>query len=245
MSEANRRTSVDMKLLLVHHVAMMFLMVGGWALPLRVTLGAIAALWLVLPAIAIAHRVRSGWRWRGVGAGGILGAVGTVLLGSFFLGGAVASSRGVHPGLVPWLAAGAAILVFGCLSSLRLAYGKEEAFLADCGERDGEEAPAAAPREALWRRTVRGVYGTCFLAVWIAGVASFWPADDLLPGDRSVPTAERTEVITQGKRDVHVTPVERKAFEILGKVASRGIPVIVLAGFVLFPVLRKRTPEAT
>ena len=157
-----QRISFDMKLSYAFFLPMMFLFmasgVSGKGLPLPVLLGIPAALFVVLGLLSASHKIKHGWRWPGLTAGGVFGALMNILWGVVFLvfvAGIMLPGEerpwrqeGVpailkaswevlvkalsHPVLGPFLMFGAGIVVFNTLYALKFVVMYEDEFRKHC-----------------------------------------------------------------------------------------------------------------
>ena len=239
--------SFEMKLLLAYHFTMMVLFAAGESMPRALQRG-IAGGFLGGSGAALGvPRAVHGGRWPRIGPGRVLATFGQLAVGGFFLW-AVAGRSGfaVSPRYFPWLAAGVGIVLYGALAALGLVYRSREAFLAHCGSSPVEGADAA-PGLVAWKRLLKSGYSVLFLVVWLSFVARAAGPARVLPGDRSTATSERTAVVDDGGQVVHVTPVEKRAIELVDDNADRAIPVVIVLGcvlqFALGVPLFQRKPE--
>jgi hypothetical protein len=223
--------STDFKLMMGFHLCMMVLFVVGGAVGVFAELVIAGSLLGVAIVISVWRKLAAHWRWPGAGLKEIAGAILTALLMGVFAFAATPLASPNSPVMLPWLLAIAGIGIFSTASALRLVTLSEQEFLAQCGE------PTAAiegePPEAKWRSIVRTAYTVAFMAVWLAGVASFYFFGVGMRDGTPAPTATNTEPLTNHGHTVYVSLADKQLIDALQISMFVGIPAIMLVGAIL------------
>lgn len=226
-----KEISFDFKLFFVFHGCMMVLFVVGRLFPIHLLIGIVGVLLFVLAGLSVHHRVKSDWRWPGIGVKGLLSAVFSIALGLFFLGAVTPRISPLDPAFFPWFAAGGGIILFWVLSSLKIVFRSESEFQSHCGDQRQKKAEPARPlSEASWKKAVRTAFFLYFFAVWIAGVSFFWKFNIVFRDGTPEPTHEGTETLTDHGKTVYITAEEKRIVSLLEYSMMIGIPSALLLG---------------
>lgn len=224
-----RETSFDYKLMFGYHISMMVLFALGELLSALTKVAIAGVILFVLIVLSIHHRWTSGWRWPGVQFSHILSALISLVLGGIFLGSATPLFPPIGATEVPWYLAGAGIMMFWVLLSLRIVTFSEVDFLTP---QSTVTAAALQPIEAWWKRIARVLCLGLFLANWLTGQAFFYYFGIYFQDGSPVPTATQTEILQNHGTQVYITVAEKAWLDLLGLSMLPGIPLTI--GLVLF-----------
>jgi hypothetical protein len=230
--------SLDMKLFFSFFFGLMALFMLGSALSPVLELS-VAGLGLpVLTCVSVANRIRRGWRWRGVGWKGVLGAVGAVAASGALMFAASPLASPWNPAVLPWYLCGTAIGLFNALTALRLVRPSISGFEADCSSASHQAATPPPDAQPRWKKAVQSIYGVVFFTIWLEFLAFFYLFGISFRDGAPHPTALKTEPLTNHGAVVFVTPDTKALIDLLQTVGMVGIPALVVTGFFLQFVLR-------
>lgn len=243
-TRSRREISLDAKLMFAYHICMMVLFLVGRQLSVRVEAWLAAIALTIAALISLFHRQRAGWKWPGVSVVNVLAALAALALGGVFLLSATPLFPPNSPAALPWYLAGAGIILFSVLSSLKVVVPSKEEFLKCCTTSGTEKSlqPAASeqPSEATWKRIARVVFSVFFLAVWLEGVAFFYYFGVTYRDGSPQPTATQTAELSNHGRVVYVTPSQQHYIQLLQLGMMIGIPTGIVTAFFLHFVLGVR-----
>lgn len=234
-----KEMSLDFKLLMIYHLCMMVLFATGQFFTIQILFAAAGLLIAGAASISIHHRMKSEWHWPGAGIKDVLGAIAGVALGLFFLNAATPRFPPLNPRCFAWYAAGAGILLFSILASLKIVFPSEAEFRKHCGDRQADDPDAPkAPEEPSRNRKIRAAFRVYFMLVWILAVCFFWKFNTAYRDGTAAPTAEHTEALSDHGKTVYITADEKAVIGLLKYAVFLGIPSALAAGLFLHFVLK-------
>jgi hypothetical protein len=242
-----RDFSPDYKLAFVYLGCMALLFMSGGSLSLKQEVVAGIMVTTVLVSLSARHRQRMGWRWPGVGAKGVLAALGIVVAGGIF---EFATSPGAPPSdpvYLPWHMLGFGGGVLGMLIALRVVQPSRSDFLkqceastfADSGPEDSARSIPPTPMDPLWKRGTRALFYLVGVLVWLEAMAFFYFFEVAFRNASARPTPTQTDALNS-HGIVYITHAQKLQIDFLQGVMSIGIPCVIACGFILHFLLEVR-----
>jgi hypothetical protein len=226
-----------------YQICMLGLFMRGRQLSLHFEVSVAAIALTIAVVISLFHRRFTGWKWPGVSVGNVLAALAALGLGSIFLYAATPVFQPNSPVVLPGYLAGAGMILFSVLASLKIVVPSKDEFLKCCTVGTAKNSLTAAleqPLEARWKRIARAVFSAFFLAVWLEGVAFFYYFGATYNGGSPQATATQTAELSNHGRVVYVTPSQRNRIQLLWLGMILGIPIAIVAAFFLHFLLGVR-----
>lgn len=236
-----RDFSYDFQLLHVYLGVMFALFFLGDRLTVRLELTATVILVAVLVTLSIKHRQAMNWRWPGANPRGILAAVSVIAAAIVVDYAANSIGPRSDPRFLPWHLAGMGLAVFGVFASLGIAQESKAKFLNKCEASGstgfhasaGPEPAPAAPIDHLWKRWIRGTYYALSALVWLAFMASFGESGEAFRKGSSYPTITNTDPLNSHGVIRYIPHFQKVLINSLDKLASIGIPAVIVTGLIL------------